>query len=202
MIFWFDRLDSTNNAAKALQEHFDNLSVIAAECQYGGRGQGAHSWTAEPGACLAFSVILKFGDANPLRARDAVVLTQIATGAVRKFLQGIGIQSRIKWPNDIYVDGRKICGILIENTLRGADVHSSVIGIGLNLNQSSFPSDLPNPVSAYQLTGNRFNMVDSMRTLYSLLEQEYEKTKSLRGREALKGQFEEALLPTGNEAAR
>ena len=62
------------------------------------------------------------------------------------------LEAKVKWPNDIYVGNRKICGILIENTLCGAAIQHSIIGIGLNINQRDFLSDAPNPVSLYQLT--------------------------------------------------
>ena len=202
MIFWFDRLDSTNNVAKRLSSHIDNMSVIAASCQFGGRGQGDHTWQSEPGANLTFSSVLKFGEEEVLAARDACTLTHIATWAVLRFLSDVGIEAKIKLPNDIYVDGRKICGILIENTLLGANVKESIIGIGLNLNQRSFPSDLPNPVSACQLTGKELDLDNSLRTLSGYITSAYIKANSLQGRKVLEEEFGKALLPICSEAGR
>ncbi len=71
------------------------------------------------------------------------------------FLAGRGIAARVKWPNDIYVGDRKICGILIEHRITGASLRASIIGVGLNLNQTVFPSCLPNPVSVALLTGRK-----------------------------------------------
>ena len=203
MIFWFDSLDSTNNTAKMLQGHVDNLAVIAAECQSGGRGQGDHLWSSEPGANLTFSVVLEFDDGNMrLRAKDAVLLTHIATWAVREFLGHRGIKSRIKWPNDIYVGDKKLCGILIENTLDGHDVRYSVIGVGLNLNQTVFPSELPNPVSLRQLTGGRYDIICSLTELEGYFREAYKKASTSRGRDELRGAFEEALFYINNEERR
>lgn len=203
MIFWFDSLDSTNNTAKMLQGHIDNLAVIAAECQSGGRGQGDHLWSSEPGANLTFSVVLEFDDGNMrLRAKDAVLLTHIATWAIRKFLGQRGVESRIKWPNDIYVGDKKLCGILIENTLCGHDVRYSVIGVGLNLNQTVFPSDLPNPVSLCQLTGDRYDIICSLTELEGYFWEAYKKASTSRGCDELRGAFEEALFYINNEERR
>ena len=80
-----------------------------------------------------------------------------------------GVEARIKWPNDLYVGDRKICGILIENVLEGKQVRESIIGIGLNLNQLQFPADLPNPVSLRQLTGRRYEPEATLEALWEEL---------------------------------
>jgi BirA family biotin operon repressor/biotin-[acetyl-CoA-carboxylase] ligase len=74
-------------------------------------------------------------------------LNEIAALSVSEFLSTYGIKAQIKWPNDIYVDEKKICGILIENSFRGKSISSSIIGIGLNINQRNFNVNLPNPTS-------------------------------------------------------
>ena len=104
-----------------------------------------------------FSIVLKFSDKPDLSAgstclphfpaREQFVLNEIASLSVVDFLSLHGIPARIKWPNDIYVGSKKICGILIENSLRGSGVSSSIIGIGLNINQRNFNVNLPNPTS-------------------------------------------------------
>jgi BirA family biotin operon repressor/biotin-[acetyl-CoA-carboxylase] ligase len=91
-----------------------------------------------------FSIVLK----NPkISARDQFCINEITSLSVVDFLSQHGISARIKWPNDIYVGSKKICGILIENSLRGSDISSSIIGIGLNINQRNFDVNLPNPTS-------------------------------------------------------
>lgn len=156
-IIWHKELDSTNSEARRLLAGLDNLSVIAAAYQTAGRGQGDHTWTSSRGENLTFSVVLKF-DRGFLSARDALLITQVTTLALCRMLSSKGIPSWIKWPNDIYVaDMKKICGILIENVLNCESVGSSIIGIGLNVNQTSFSPDLPNPTSMKLLTGREYD---------------------------------------------
>jgi BirA family biotin operon repressor/biotin-[acetyl-CoA-carboxylase] ligase len=91
-----------------------------------------------------FSIVLK---SPVLMAEDHFALNEIAALSVSEFLSTYGIKAQIKWPNDIYVDEKKICGILIENSFRGKSISSSIIGIGLNINQRNFNVNLPNPTS-------------------------------------------------------
>ena len=139
---WFHTLDSTNSEALRKLSELPSGTVLAAWEQTAGRGQRSNRWFSEPGRNLTFSIVLKFGpDAlAPLPATRAVWLNELISVAVADFLAGFGLRSEIKWPNDIYVRGRKICGILIENSLApDATLATSVIGVGINLNQRVFP---------------------------------------------------------------
>ena len=143
-IIWLESVDSTNEEAKRHISDIDNLAVLSALEQTAGRGQRGNTWTSTPGENLMFSIVLK----DPkISARDQFVLNEIASLAVVDFLSMHGITARIKWPNDIYVGSKKICGILIENSLQGSAISSSIIGIGLNINQRNFNVNLPNPTS-------------------------------------------------------
>lgn len=143
-IIWLDSTDSTNEEVRRHISEIDNLSVMSAMSQTDGRGHKGNSWSSEPGQNLTFSIFLK----RPgLKAYDQFALSQIASLSVTDFLSSYGIDARIKWPNDIYVGDRKICGILIENSLKGQMIDWSIIGIGLNVHQKCFPADLPNPTS-------------------------------------------------------
>ena len=154
-IIWLDNVDSTNDEAKRRISELDNLSVLSALSQTKGRGQGDHLWISETGSNLLFSIILKYSspaDAvqSPLlsvQAHDQIVISQITALAVVDLLAVHGIEAKIKWPNDIYVGDKKICGILIEHSVRGKWLISSIIGIGLNINQRNFDVSLPNPTS-------------------------------------------------------
>lgn len=195
-IRWYDSVESTNDEARRLIRDLDNLSVIAARCQTAGRGQGDHKWHSLPGENLTFSVVLKFGERGlaPLAARDALLITETVTLAIRLYLEEKGITVRIKWPNDIYTGDRKICGILIENILQGQDVASSIIGIGLNLNQTEFPSDLPNPVSLALLTGSRYYPAAELLSFHAILSECAEKTNTAEGRRYLDDSFKEYVF--------
>ncbi len=150
-IMWFNSVDSTNEEARRHISEIDNLSVLSAYEQTSGRGQRGNTWSSNAGENLLFSIVLKFSSEDSglggLDARDQFVLNEIAALSVVDFLRLHDIQAQIKWPNDIYVGSRKICGILIENSLRGRRLSSSIIGIGLNINQRNFDVNLPNPTS-------------------------------------------------------
>ena len=166
-IMWLDSVDSTNSEVKRRISDIDNLSVLSALSQSEGRGQKGNKWSSLPGENLTFSIVLKFGEqaagkaglsvAGKLRlvvaAREQFVLTEITSLSIVEFLSRHGIKAKIKWPNDIYVGDKKICGVLIENSLRGENLSSSIIGIGLNVNQRNFDVSLPNPTSMVLETG-------------------------------------------------
>ncbi len=161
---WKETLDSTNNECRRLLDALDNLSYVAARCQTDGRGQGDHRWCSAPGQNLTFSILFKHG--GRLAAADEVALTHCVTLGILAYLEGKGVQARIKWPNDIWVSGRKLCGILIEHSLSGRSVQWSIAGIGLNLNQTEFPVDIPNPTSLRALTGRVFVPEDEAEALH------------------------------------
>lgn len=162
-IKWFDELESTNSELLGHIQCYDNLTVIAARNQTRGRGQRGNTWLTEPDANLTFSILLK---PEALDAKDYMSITFLAAAAVRDFLVDEGIAAQVKWPNDIYVGKRKICGMLIENGLEGSRIAHSVIGIGLNLNQVCFHESLLNPTSMKLQTGREF---EPEKTLEKLL---------------------------------
>ena len=160
-IIWLDTVDSTQNEVQRQADTLDNLSVIAAIRQTSGRGQRGNRWHSPAGENLTFSVLLRPGeDGIPeLPAGRQFLISQVATLAVRGLLQEAGIPSSVKWPNDIYVGDKKICGMLVENALAGGKVRTSVIGIGVNVNQTVFDPELMNPVSMKKLTGQAYDPV-------------------------------------------
>ncbi len=152
-IMWFESLDSTNKEAGRRISDIDNLSVVAAEVQTQGRGQGDHTWLSPKGENLLFSIVLKFGEGR-VHAKDAVKISGHTAEALVAFLDSYGIKAWIKPPNDIYVGRKKICGTLIENSVKGQWISHSIIGIGLNINQRNFDVSLPNPTSMVLETEN------------------------------------------------
>ena len=164
-IIWMDTVDSTNKEVRRRLESLDNMSVISATEQTAGRGQGDHTWHSRPGENLTFTLLLKFSQIGVLPARDAGRINDFVTSSLLAYLASHGIQARIKLPNDIYVGDKKICGMLIENILDGANIGMSIIGIGLDVNQTDFPEDLPNPVSMAQLTGRSYTLEEELARL-------------------------------------
>ena len=139
--------------------------TVAAVAQTAGRGQRGNSWEAEPGRNVSLSVLLSPVNVPPLEQfviSEAVALAVADT--VEAYLPAAA-DVRVKWPNDIYIDDKKISGTLIENTLCGPQILWSVCGIGLNVNQREFVSGAPNPVSLLQLRGSECPLVEVELTL-------------------------------------
>jgi BirA family biotin operon repressor/biotin-[acetyl-CoA-carboxylase] ligase len=156
MEFKVIHIDETDSTNRWLRENTPPLPageyVVTAEYQTAGKGCGSNSWESERGKNLTFSVLLH---PTEIRAKWQFRISEAVSVALCETLERhSGAQEvTIKWPNDIYVGDRKICGILIENRLKGSTITDSIVGIGLNVNQREFLSDAPNPVSIYQLTG-------------------------------------------------
>jgi len=170
-----ERVDSTNlYALGLLKEHppAEGFAVWALE-QFAGRGQRGNVWLVQPGANLTFSLIL-----HPrfLPVSGQFWLTKITALAVADFVSyslGKGFDVKIKWPNDIYVGNQKIAGILIENVLEGQTLKYSVVGIGMNVNQTAFDPAVPNATSLKLLSGKTFELEDCLNSIFALIEKYY-----------------------------
>jgi len=134
--------------------------VAWAEYQTAGKGCGSNSWESERGKNLTFSMLIH---PTEITAQQQFRITEITSVALCETLERyLGQRVEIKWPNDIYVGDRKICGMLIENRLQGSMIKDCIIGIGLNVNQMQFLSDAPNPVSVKQLTGQETDRAEML----------------------------------------
>ncbi len=165
-IIWLKSTDSTNNELRRRLDQLEDLSIIAAGTQSAGRGQGEHTWHSAPGQNLTFSILLRH---RCLKASDALAVTSIMALGIRDYLFSKGIEPWIKWPNDIWVGEKKICGILVENTIYSGMIDFSIIGVGLDLNQTDWPSELPNPVSLKDLTGIDYDPYEELVQLSEAL---------------------------------
>ena len=150
-------VSSTNTYVKELLLagiELPDVTVVEADYQTGGRGQQGNSWESERGKNLTFSFVC-----HPtfLPATNQFILSQAIAVAVQRTLSEYTDGISIKWPNDIYWNDRKICGTLIECNLMGSTIKDCIIGTGINVNQTEFRSDAPNPVSLAQITGFTFN---------------------------------------------
>ena len=154
-ITWFDSIDSTNSEARRRLPANAKMSVYAAKFQTAGRGQRGNKWSSAAGQNLTFSVLLNFTHPQmpDLAVRNQFLLSIVASLSVSDLLQKLNIRNSIKWPNDIYIGRRKVCGMLIENIVGNAGLEHSIIGIGLNLNQTEFPPELINPTSVLVCSG-------------------------------------------------
>lgn len=156
----YNTLDSTNLEARRLLAAgpvADGTALIALE-QTAGRGQLNRVWHAQPGLHLAMTLILTPNHLETSHLPEAGMKISLAIIHALKRLAP-GLHPEIKWPNDILVHGRKLCGILIENTIAGSRVQHLIAGIGLNVNETQFPPELPDAVSLYQLTGKHYDLL-------------------------------------------
>lgn len=155
-IIVLNETESTNNYANQLilSDAAEEGTVVLTQFQRKGKGQLGNHWESEAEKNLLASIILF---PNFLNAGRQFLLSKLISLALLEFLQNEIEDVSIKWPNDIYVGKKKIAGILIENKIKGTNLYSSVLGIGLNLNQVNFYSDAPNPVSLQQITGKEYN---------------------------------------------
>lgn len=185
-IIWLEKTDSTNDELRRRLNRSGDLAIIAAESQTAGRGQGDHSWHSAPGQNLTFSVLLRH---RCLKASDALAVTSIMALGIRDYLQTKGIEPWIKWPNDIWVGEKKICGILVENSIRAGRIDYSIVGVGLDVNQTEWPSDLPNPVSLKELTGRQYDIREELRQLYDALAKRSSQASDSEGTSAIIEEF-------------
>ena len=160
---------STNTYLSRLAATLPGGTVIYTPCQTAGRGQRGNSWESEDYKNLTFSLLLK---RPPLKARDQFFLSEAAALAVVKALTAeAGEGFTVKWPNDVYWQDKKICGMLIENSLDGSDIATSIVGIGINVNQERFVSNAPNPVSLINITGHEHDLMSLLKQVCSGIEQ-------------------------------
>jgi BirA family biotin operon repressor/biotin-[acetyl-CoA-carboxylase] ligase len=145
-IIHIDETDSTNRWLR--EQGGEDDVVVWADYQTAGRGQGKNTWESERGKNLLFSMLLH--PRNIPANRQFAISMQVSLAICEALGERIGDLS-IKWPNDIYWRNAKICGILIENRLKGNHICDSIVGVGLNVNQRQFHSDAPNPVSLWQI---------------------------------------------------
>ena len=143
---------STNNYARSqvFEHEVEEGTVFLAHEQTAGRGHLTNKWESEPGKNLTFSIFIR---PSFLPLDKTYALSKVVCLGLESSLGHWVDAVRIKWPNDIYVGDKKICGILIENGIVNGQINQSVIGVGLNVNQTAFLSDAPNPVSLKMLTG-------------------------------------------------
>jgi len=179
-------IDSTNKYAMGLI-HGDLLPDGHGEAQHGmavftheqtaGKGQRGKKWASQKDLNIALSILL---NPYPLSIPDQFKLSVcIAVSACEFFSKYAGDETKIKWPNDIYWRDRKAGGILIENVIQSSQStvgrwQWSVAGIGININQTDFDPNLPNPFSLKQITGKKYNPVELAQELCSIIEKNYQ----------------------------
>ena len=177
-IIKLDAIDSTNSFLKALsaQEICENFTVVSTESQTQGKGQRGSGWTSEAGKNLAFSVLYnqKIEEITNLFTLNIIV----ALSVVESLKTVCNLNFAIKWPNDILAENKKIAGILIENTFKNQNKVQSIIGIGLNVNQSQF-ENLPQASSLFLLENQLFDREALLISIVNRLEFNLKQLKNL-----------------------
>lgn len=191
-IIHISETNSTNNYLKELlqTQNVDEGTVVWADFQSAGKGQRGNGWESEAGKNILFSIVLFPGF---IKAGEQFILSQIVSLAVANCLQEYTEGISIKWPNDIYWNEKKICGILLENTILEDNIGHSVAGIGININQENFRSDAPNPVSLKQITNRDYNLEEILKTVVDNINVYYQQIK-IGKTDSLIKQYKESLF--------
>ncbi len=177
-LFLFDEIDSTNTCAMTLAEtDAPDGTVVWAEYQIAGKGRLGRSWKASQGDNLTFSLILR----NLPVSQLSWVPYHVAEGIAGGIEKVVDLDIRTKWPNDLMIDGKKFCGTLLEST-GSRDAPSVVAGIGINVNQSSFPPDIEHSAtSLYLETGVQQDRVRIFQSVMENLEALFDEVRAGRG---------------------
>ncbi len=143
-----------------IKQNVEEGTVVWSDFQLAGKGQRGNGWESENQKNLLFSIVFY---PETISAEKQFILSQIVSLAVADCLKNYVENISIKWPNDIYWKEKKICGILLENTIIEDRIGQSVAGIGININQEKFWSNAPNPVSLKQITREEYNIENILR---------------------------------------
>lgn len=170
----FDQLPSTNAYAAELlsKDKPKEGTVISTDYQYAGKGQLTNKWESAPNKNVSLSVILYpafLYVEKQFYFNQAISIAVYHT--IEAYLPG---RVMVKWPNDIYIDDKKVTGILIQSQIQGRNLSSSIVGIGINVNQEKFLSDAKNPVSIYNVIGKSIELGDFKAALLENLTRQYQ----------------------------
>ena len=172
-ILYFDSIDSTNTKAQELAEKgYPSGTLVVADKQIAGKGRRGRNWES-PSGCGIFMTLMLKPDISP---NNASMLTLVSALAVAKALADItGKDAKIKWPNDIVIDGRKVCGILTEMSAQFDYINNIVIGIGINVNNSSFPEEISATASSLRLLsgGKKYRRAEIIEKIMEYFEKYY-----------------------------
>ena len=197
LIIRLSTIDSTNRylrdeASELWNKRGDSSFVVAtAEYQTAGRGQRGNIWNSNAGENLLFSILVRPGET--LAVSEQFVLSQAVALALHDTMLHYGIDVRLKWPNDIYVGNKKLAGVLVELDCCGAFVELAIIGIGININQESFPVMDRIPVSMKVLQGREFVLDNVLETVLESFSNHYSILR-YGDRESITTRYTELLL--------
>lgn len=196
MIIRLDETDSTNEYAKRFIEDGwsgDELIAITAQYQTAGKGRRGREWVSPPGTALMFSLMFK----PKLDMDQCSMVTLIAAMAINKAMADIDVETQIKWPNDVIVGGKKICGILTEAVV---DKGYMIVGCGVNLNQEEFPEDLADKATSILIeTGDCVDEDSLLECIISHFEKYLEALNEAGNMSGLRDEYNEMLVNKASE---
>ncbi len=173
----FPALASTNQTLKWLhqKESLDEYTVVVCGSQTAGKGQVGNHWESEQDKNLTFSLLLK---PTYIQIHQQFLISKAVSLGILEALKEYGSEFFIKWPNDIYYQDKKIGGILIENSLSRDVISSCIIGVGINVNQTIFVSNAPNPLSLKTIVGQELELEKLLMQVLQSLEKYIDVLKS------------------------
>ena len=200
-VLYFDTIDSTNTKAQELAEKgYPSGTLVVADKQESGKGRRGRSWVSPSGTGIFMTLMIK-PDINP---NNASMLTLVAALAVAKAITSVtGEEAMIKWPNDIVVNGKKVCGILTEMNAQFDYINHIVVGIGINVHNESFPEEISQMASSLLIEagGKRFHRAQIIAETMSYFEQYYDIFLKTQDLSALVREYDE-LLVNRNKSVR
>lgn len=200
-VLYFDTIDSTNTKAQELAEKgYPSGTLVLADKQESGKGRRGRSWVSPSGTGIFMTLMIK-PDINP---NNASMLTLVAALAVAKAITSVtGEEAMIKWPNDIVVNSKKVCGILTEMNAQFDYINHIVVGIGINVHNESFPEEISQMASSLMIEagGKRFHRAQIIAETMSYFEQYYDTFLKTQDLSALVREYDE-LLVNRNKSVR
>ena len=200
-VLYFDTIDSTNTKAQELAEKgYPSGTLVVADKQESGKGRRGRSWVSPSGTGIFMTLMIK-PDINP---NNASMLTLVAALAVAKAITSVtGEEALIKWPNDIVVNSKKVCGILTEMNAQFDYINHIVVGIGINVHNESFPEEISQMASSLMIEagGKRFHRAQIIAETMSYFEQYYDTFLKTQDLSALVREYDE-LLVNRNKSVR
>ncbi len=195
---YFDTLDSTNICAKRMaEEGAPNGTLVIADKQTAGRGRRGRAWETPKGTAIAMTLLMR----PNLRPEKASMLTLVMGMAVTKAVNELyDLNCQIKWPNDVVLEGKKICGILVEMSAEMNAIHYLVIGCGINANMTEFPEELKERgISLRMITGHEVDRAQIIQRSLEWLEKYYKKFEETNDMSGLMEEYNQMLVNIGSE---
>ena len=193
----YKEVDSTNAEARRLSvEGAESGLVVTAKKQTAGKGRRGRSWESPADENLYFSVLLK----PTIAPEKAPMLTLVMAYSVAKVLQREEIQVLIKWPNDLVCSGKKVCGILTEMNLSGAQVEDVIVGVGLNVNTMKFPDELEDKATSLRKeTLRELECGELLQLILKEFDKQYQRFLENQNLEFLQEDYNAMLINRGRE---